>query len=343
MIRLIKSYQSYHGVIRGFVRNMNKGAFAVSDEIKRYVFAGAAAVMMVLSAELLGEREIIFPEVAALLIGAWVRPRQPWRVSRAMLVFLMTLSALCGVCIVRYLPVHLYLQLLAAFVFIAGALILSKTTLAPLISACVLPVLLHTTSLIYPLSVFVCALVITAVQSPLQSRGLIENNTVFHTATNLREELFKWSSVLVLLLLLCALPVFTNKLYFIAPPLIVIFVELCDTDSPVRASSKRLLVLASFAAVLGTGARLLLCGVLHLPLSLCAAVIVSCLFWVLHKVEMLLPPLGAIAFLPLILPLEGLWRYPLEVSVGTAVFVLAALYAFPFRKKAEKPREELSI
>ena len=40
--------------------------------VERYIFGILMALVMVLIAEISGEREIIFPEICALTIGAWV-------------------------------------------------------------------------------------------------------------------------------------------------------------------------------------------------------------------------------------------------------------------------------
>ena len=57
---------------------------------------------MVGVSELMGEKEIIFPEMAALTIGMWIVDKKVWTVSRLKLVLLMSIGAIVGVCIVRY-------------------------------------------------------------------------------------------------------------------------------------------------------------------------------------------------------------------------------------------------
>lgn len=59
---------------------------------------------MVGVSELMGEKEIIFPEMAALTIGMWIVDKKVWTVSRLKLVLLMSIGAIVGVCIVRYSP-----------------------------------------------------------------------------------------------------------------------------------------------------------------------------------------------------------------------------------------------
>ena len=120
---------------------------------KRYLYAVLMISAMVGLSEATGEKEIIFPEMAALTTGMWIVDKRVWQISKFQLVPLMTLVAIAGICLVRYSPFPLVINLFLAFVFAAFCLVTSRTTLIPLISACMLPVLLKTESWIYPLAV----------------------------------------------------------------------------------------------------------------------------------------------------------------------------------------------
>ena len=93
--------------------------FADPTKRKRYLFALTMILLMVAVAELSGEKEIIFPEMAALTIGMWIVDKQVWRVSRARMVALMTAGAVAGVCIVRYSPLPLIADIAVSFAFTA--------------------------------------------------------------------------------------------------------------------------------------------------------------------------------------------------------------------------------
>ena len=66
---------------------------------KRYFYAMLMILLMIGVAEWLGEKEIIFPEMAALTIGMWIVDKRVWQVRRLLVVVLMTLGAAAGVCI----------------------------------------------------------------------------------------------------------------------------------------------------------------------------------------------------------------------------------------------------
>ena len=59
--------------------------------IERYIFAGLMAFLMIAIAEISGEKEIIFPEICALTIGAWISEQQPWMCNKRKMFTLVSL------------------------------------------------------------------------------------------------------------------------------------------------------------------------------------------------------------------------------------------------------------
>ena len=96
-------------------------------------------ILMVLAAELSGEREIIFPEVTAIAVGLFLAPKQSWVVSKPRLFFLITFCAWAGLAISLWMPGPQWGKLCAAFLLCQLVLAYSGTGFAPLISAGVLP------------------------------------------------------------------------------------------------------------------------------------------------------------------------------------------------------------
>lgn len=64
----------------------------IMDKAKkiRYVFSAFMVILMVGLAEWAGEKEIIFPEMAALTIGMWVIDKRVWKVRRWQMIWMMT-------------------------------------------------------------------------------------------------------------------------------------------------------------------------------------------------------------------------------------------------------------
>ena len=121
-------------------------------KLTRYLISLVMILMMVGLAEWTNEKEILFPEMTTLIIGLLIIDKRVWNVKRWQIILLMTLGAAVGICIVRYSPLPYVVNLCAAFAFAGASLLISRATLIPLISACVLPVLLHTESIVYPIA-----------------------------------------------------------------------------------------------------------------------------------------------------------------------------------------------
>lgn len=289
---------------------------------------------MVAVAVLTGEKEIIFPEILALATGAWCAEKQPWKVTRCQIPLLMTLSACAGVLIVRYIPAHTSLRIVLGFLTAAVLLALSATSLVPVISACILPVLLGTTTWIYPLSVFLLCVVLSGGQWLMEKCGFRTPESPV-SSPNSRFDYARWAVLCLVLFLLSLIPVYTGMLYLIAPPLIVAFAELSNSDSPAREHPVKIYLLLAAASCIGVFCRLVLSEIGGFPLWICAALAAAFIFLLFELLHLSFPPAAALALLPLLLTTEGLWWYPAQVFTGGALFLLLALTLF--RKKCVAP------
>jgi hypothetical protein len=293
---------------------------------------------MAAAAELSGEREIIFPEAGALALGAWIAPRQPWRVSRAQMVGLMTLCALAGVALVRFVPFGLPVKTALGLAFVGTVLTLSGTTLIPLISACILPVFLGTRTLLYPLTVLALTVILAAGQTLMERAGLrtpAKPEPCPPPGVRARH----WAKTMAVLLALCLIPTATGLPYLVAPPLLVTFAELFFPHSPLRRNPGKVYLALVCAAALGTTAR---AGMIfwNLSVTLCALLAILGLLGVFRGLGMMLPPAAAAALLPLILPEQTLWRYPPLVCVGAAVLVAIPCLLYAGRDAAGTAESE---
>lgn len=115
----------------------------------------AVVAIMVGSAEIFGEKEIIFPEITAVAMGALIAPVQSWNTSRTRLFAAIVSAAVAGVCIVRFIPEILILRIALGLLIAVSVITLSKTSFVPAVSACILPILMGTKSPVYVISVAV--------------------------------------------------------------------------------------------------------------------------------------------------------------------------------------------
>ena len=248
-------------------------------KLTRYLISLVMILIMVGLAEWTDEKEILFPEMTALIIGLLIIDKRVWNVKRWQIILLMTLGAAVGICIVRYSPLPYVVNLCAAFAFAGASLLISRATLIPLISACVLPVLLHTESIVYPIAVFSMSVSVVLVQ-------------------------------------------------IILPPLMVTFVEMVNSKAGFRNRPTQVFLFLTTVATLGTVLQIVGHHHLHLPERIVALTIAAILFLIFEWTGKYFAPSGALAFIPMLLPQEGLAWLPLEASIGAALFITIAMVVF---------------
>lgn len=295
---------------------------------KRYIYALFMILLMIGMAEGLEEKEIIFPEMAALVIGMWIVDKRVWKINRFLLVFLMTINALVGICIVIFSPFPLIVNLPLSFLFPAICLILSRTTLIPQISACMLPVLLQTDSWVYPVAVFIMSLIIVSGQVWMEKQRLREKIEYIPDQTEKKKSLIKWGLLFISLLIIAALPIYASWKYCILPPLVVTYVEFATSKAGFRSRPTQTYLLLVIAATIGTLFQLAGHLYLGLPESVIACLIFFCLFTLFEWSGKLFAPAGAVALVPMIIPQQDLYWFPLQVAIGAAIFISVAMILF---------------
>lgn len=314
------------------MKNVNKllpqGMFTDALQRKRYICAMGMILLMVGMSEWLEEKEVLFPEMAALTIGMWIVDKRVWRVKRWHLLALMTVGACMGVLIVRYSALPLVLNIALAFLCAAVSLLFARASLFPLISACVLPVLLGTESWVYPLSVFVMCLIIIVVQR-LMERGGLRGKVVYEPVPrNWKEELRRWCYLLLSILAVSSLAVYSSCSYLIIPPLLVSFVEFTNSTAGFKNRPLLTVLLLVFGALVGVTFQLVGHGYLGLPETIVALGIFIVLFSLFEWLGKFFAPVGALALIPMLLPSETLVWLPLQVTVGAVLFITIGLVFF---------------
>ena len=305
-----------------------KPLFEDTIQRKRYFYAMLMILLMIGSAEWLGEKEIIFPEMAALTIGMWIVDKRVWQISRVMVIVLMTIGAIAGVCIVRYSPFPLLGNLALAFSCAAIGLTVARSSLIPLVSACMLPVLLGTESWVYPVAVFMMSLIVVCGQWWMERRELRKVVDYIPVEKSRGERLQRWALLLISMLAVASLAIYTTNLYFILPPLIVTYVEFANSKAGFRNRPMQVLLVLSVAAILGVAFQMIGHYYLGIPEFIVALMIFVCLFTLFEFLGKFFAPAGAIALIPMIVPQEGLLWLPLQVLIGAALFIGLAMVCF---------------
>ena len=297
-------------------------------KIIRYAIAMAVLTLMVGIAEYSGEKEIIYPEMAALTIGLWISNKRVWRIKDWQILVLMTVASIFGLLISLYSPLHLILNILLAFVIAGVIIVLSCSTLYPLISALILPVLLHTTSWIYPIAVFIMACILLIGKSIMQRTRILDKFEYEPSRYPLKSTVFVWLSMAVALLFMTALGYYTGVIYIIIPPLIVSFVEFVNAKAGFRNRPVLTVLLLFLGAVIGSIFQLVGYYYLHIPMVVVAVLILFTMFALFEWLGKFFAPAGAIAIIPLLIPQEYLLLLPLQVLAGATLFITIAMVFF---------------
>jgi len=299
-----------------------------NKKIVKYLSALAMMVAMMALAEFTGETEIIFPEMAALTIGLWISNKHIWQVTDVQLVSLMTLAAIVGVLIVRYSPLPLVINITIAFV-VAGVILTSqRSTLYPLVSALILPVLLHTTSWVYPLSVLAMTVILVVVKKIFEAKGIRSKTDYTPSDRPIKSAIVVWAAMTCSLLSITAIGYYSTYIYIIIPPLIVSFVEFVNTKAGFRNRPVLTVLLLLVCSLVGSVFQLVGHFYLGLPLAVVATAILIVVFGLFEWLGKFFAPAGAISLIPLLLPEEVLPYLPLEVFVGAVLFIAVAMIFF---------------
>jgi hypothetical protein len=293
-------------------------------------------VVMFAVAEYTGQKEIIFPEIAALALGAWVMEKSPWRGTNLQFWLSPSLAALTGMLIVHFFVYQPFLMVTAAFCLVVLQLKLAHSAILPSISAAILPIITRSDSWWYPLSVCVMAGIIALGRRVLNSNDsqtspLIEAARTSGVTAKDRWTLAEsalWGKLLAGVSLVTAVAVGFDLLFMVAPPLIVAFVEMSKPGGPVQKKMGRALIVIVLAAFSGVFWLLLIHTVLLWPVWVSSCISAMTVFLLYHALRMPFPPAVAIALLPTILPEAALLSYPWHVLAGTTAFCMLSKACF---------------
>lgn len=298
---------------------MKKQKYFIAELLSFIIF-----FFMILIAVITNEKEIIFPEAAALCAGALLAPTQPWQVSKPRFVAIMTVCAVFGL-LLSLSPFALIVKIMLGFVAAVCCILLFRCSLVPAISACVLPVIMNTQSIIYPISVFCLALCTVLFQLFLEKAGLRKVKVFTKTEPLNKKTAKHWALMFICLLVYSIYPIISGNILLIAPPLIVMF---CELLSPERKFFRKEHIICIFVIICSfTGAALNFAAVqLGFSIILCSALVSAIIIILMTLTKIYFPPAAALAFLPFIISTDLLLLYPVFVLV-TAIIISCFSYA----------------
>ena len=297
-------------------------SYSKTEKLVRYVAAIMMVAGMTIVAGLTGDKEIIFPEIAALVTGAWLTDRMPWDVSYGKMFLLMTVSSTAGIVIVR-LPIPLFIKLVIGILLTAMLLTVSRTTMSPLVSACILPILMETESPVYVIAVAVMVAFIIGVRLLLERGGWIDQNHYVAPEQNWPQIVERWLLVILSFLVIAMIAVNTYQTFVIAPPLIVALVEMTNPGNQLKKRSTTLCLLVFLCACCGAIGRGI-CMMTGISINWIVVCVILLVFLIMYACRLYFPPAGALAILPFLIRDDRVLLYPVQVVCGCIAFVLIA-------------------
>ncbi|MFM0643939.1 HPP family protein [Paraburkholderia bryophila] len=273
---------------------------------------------------------LLFPELAALSYDVFLRPRGTWARAPWMLALSPALTAVLGVFVTRYLPY----SAVSMAICIVGAIVVLKLTrspIAPAISACVLALSLGEKSWLYPLAILLGTGALAILSSAY--RRFFDKGAAHaapSTADRVDDEIeslpgqFRWVPFYVVFLgaaYLLSMATGLRMVFF--PPLVVIAFEMfahadvCPwAQRPVLLPAVCTLAAAAGVAALATFGP----GVTSTVLTMLFGVVM------LRATRLHAIPALAIGLLPRVMTRAD-WHFPLAVGIGST-FLTASFLLF---------------
>lgn len=288
--------------------------------------------IMVGIAELLNEKEIIFPEITALAVGYMVAQKRSWKVNGKRMLLLITICATVGVLIVRYSRLALFPQMIIAFSFAQILFMFSGTTFAPFVSAIVLPVMMQTKSFIYPISAVILTILVIGFHQLFLKMKIREDEEYIPVMLNSKDDIIDTALRVVCVAIVGFVAIYFNYKFIIAPPLLVAFTEFSRPRNKVRNKPIKTVLVITSCALVGSLSRYLLTIKLELPLTVSALIATLIMLLILTYTKMYMPPVGAITILSMMIPEISVITYPLQIFVGSVVIIILSRVFFMWRQ-----------
>ncbi|MGO1817678.1 MAG: hypothetical protein ACTHZ1_12215 [Sphingobacterium sp.] len=266
---------------------------------------------MVLLSLMVGNKEVILPELAALSIGTLVYMKKEWRTKPWDLFKLPTITATIGFFVNQFnIPVvgKLILTFLGMMIVLAAA----KNFLAPALATGLLPVITNCSSWEFMLAIVVFTFILALCIHLRRHKAILEPAEEEEVRST---DFFLYLSVIIGWFSICF---YTGRMEMAAiPPVIVVALESMGSKQlSVGTWSKQVLTLTLSAFI---GATAITFFADHILIGAALSILGVSLLLALFQFK--LPPAFAMGLLPLVLPAQQ----PLIFTVNVLLMALAVL------------------
>lgn len=302
----------------------------LSEERQKHLLQYSKGFILILSmvilSRMVGNKEVILPELAALSIGTMVYMKSGWRSRPWDLFKLPTITATIGF-LVNQLSLPMVAKLVLTFLGMMAVLALAKNFLAPALATGLLPVITNCSSWEFMLAIVVFTLLLAVCIHIRNDKTLsvpVEKEKVR------RSDFFLYLSVVVSWFAVCY---YTDRMEMAAiPPVIVVALESMGYQRlSARVYGKQVLIL-TLSAFIGASAITFFSD--HIFIG--AALSIFGVSLLLAVFQFKLPPAFAMGMLPLVLPSQHPVLFTANVFF-MALLVLGSVYFIKSRSPKTTP------
>ncbi|HVC91921.1 MAG TPA: HPP family protein [Acidobacteriaceae bacterium] len=269
---------------------------------------------------------LLFPELGALAADVFVRPNGAWAREPWKLVVTPTATAVVGIVIGRQLPYGIF-GILITIALSIGIIFILRSSVAPAISAGVLPLVLDVKSWLYPLSILFGLCILAAVLFFWKRSGWSKTLLLVHSGENEAIEVLegaphgnKWLLALFVFTgVVGAIAQITGLRFILFPPLIVMAYEMFA--HPRTCAWAKPPFVFPIACILAASVGVALDRWLGVTPFAVAATLAICIL-IVRTFRLRMPPALSIGLLPFIMMYPTL-MYAVSVGLGAAALTIS--------------------
>ena len=279
----------------------------------RYLIGWSFILLMVASATLQHDVEIILPEIGALTAGTWIYRKAAWTQQPVKLFLAPSGTAIIGFLVNRLpwdYPFKVFLGVLLMLLLLKGL----QSSLAPAFATGLLPIIINAThwSFIVAILFWTLSLMVGVwLQQPAQVTAGTPNTANWWQMLGFISLVFIWVGAVWL--------VGQPQMAAIPPVIVVFFEAVQQTEYSVKDAAKQWLALTG-AASIGVGVHLVLASWL-----LTTVIALPLVYLLLKSLNLKLPAAYAFPLLALVLPTSMFDKLPLSAALAAAFFLGALL------------------
>ncbi|MHC9537366.1 hypothetical protein ACVQ8P_06210 [Dellaglioa sp. BT-FLS60] len=210
----------------------------VIDYLIGYIFI----LIMVGSATVLHDSEVILPEIGALTVGLWIYKEQNWVNEPKKIFFIPSLTALIGFGLNRLLLPYSF-KILMLLLLMVILLIVAKSVLAPAFATGLLPIIVNATHYSFMISILIFTFILMVV---VRLRGISPKVAVKPVINKLNMFIFLMLAVIWVLIV----TILGHPQMAAIPPVFVVFFEVLQKPMyPGKMAIKQIIALTAVAAL----------------------------------------------------------------------------------------------